>query len=128
VQNISGVNVPGTGFGLGFDRTLEALEEFNLIPKLKTASKALVTIFTPETVDESINVSKTLRESGINTELYPNETVRLDKQLKYADKKGIPYVIIIGPEEVKDKKILLKNLKTGEQIKTNIENLISLLK
>ncbi len=128
VQNISGVDVPGTGFGLGFDRTLEALEEFNLIPQLKTSSKVLATVFSPEMLNESIKISKILRESGVNTELYPNEGVRLDKQLKYADKKGLPYVVIIGPEEFKDKKILLKNLKTGEQIKTNVENLTSLLK
>jgi len=86
-----------------------------------------LTVFSAETLGETLKLAQTLRNSKINAEVYP-ETVRLDKQLKYADKKGIPYVVIIGPEEVKENKIVLKNLKTKEQIKTTIENLISLVK
>ena len=87
----------------------------------------MLTVFSAETLGETLKLAQTLRNSKINAEVYP-ETVRLDKQLKYADKKGIPYVVIIGPEEIKENKIVLKNLKTKEQIKTTIENLISLVK
>ena len=73
-------------------------------------------------------MAKILREVNINTELYPEDSAKLEKQLKYADKKGIPYVIILGPEELKNKKIQLKNLKTNDQIETTIENAISLIK
>jgi len=128
VERITGRKIPGTGIAFGFDRTLEALEMNSMLPELKSASKVLVTVFSSELLTKSIEVAKKLRDAGINSESYPDDSTRLDKQLKYADKKGIPYVVIIGPEEVKEDKVVLKNLKTKEQIKTTIENLISLVK
>ncbi len=124
IKNISGKDIPGTGFGLGFDRTLEAAEQFGLVPILPTKSKVLVTVFSPELLVQSIKVSNTLRGKRINTEQYPDETVKLDKQLKYADKKGIPFVVIIGPEEAESNTVTLKNLKTKEQKKIEISDLI----
>jgi histidyl-tRNA synthetase len=88
----------------------------------------LTTIFSSDLFDQSIEITKKLRDSGINTEIYPDNTARLDKQLKYADKKGILYAVIIGPEEISNNKVVLKNLKTKEQTKVSIENLISLIK
>lgn len=127
IKDLSGKDIPGIGFGLGFDRTLEAMEQFDLLPVKRTVSQVLVSIFAPELLTESIKTAKMLRDSGVNTELYPDESVKLDKQLKYADKKGIPYVVIIGPEEVKDKTITLKNLRTKEQNKASVEKLCTLL-
>lgn len=127
VERISGRKIPGTGIGIGFDRTLEALEACNLIPNFGSNSKILVTVFSEDTFVNSVETAKILRDAKINTEIYPDNTARLDKQLKYADKKGIPYVVIIGPEEVKENKVVLKNLKTKEQIKTSIENAISIV-
>lgn len=127
VKSISSVDIAGTGFGLGFDRTLEALEEFELIPNLKTNSQVLVTIFSPELLNNSIKSLKTLRENNINTELYPDQNVKLEKQLKYADKKQIPYVIIIGQEEVDKKLVTLKNLQTKEQRQVTINEVCKLL-
>ena len=115
VEKISGKKIAGTGFGLGFDRTLEAADQFGLIPKLKTVSKVLVTIFSPKLIDSSIKVANLLRKSGINTELYPDENTKLDKQLKYADKKGIPWAVIVGPDEALKGEVVLKNLKTKKQ-------------
>ena len=127
VKSISNIDVPGTGFGLGFDRTLEALEEFGLIPELKTNSVCLVTVFAPELLNESIKVASTLRENGINTEIYPDENTKLEKQLKYADKKQIPYVIILGQDEVDNNVVTLKNLETKEQKKVTINEVCKLL-
>lgn len=127
MERLTGCKIPGTGIAFGFDRTVEAADQLGLIPTEKTTTKLLLTIFSAETLDETLKLAQTLRNSKINTEVYP-ETVRLDKQLKYADKKGIPYVVIIGPEEIKENKVVLKNLQTREQIKTTIENLISLVK
>jgi len=56
-----------------------------------------------------------LRNSGINTELYLNPEAKLDKQLKYADRKGIPYAVIIGPEETKKGVVTLKDMKKKVQ-------------
>jgi histidyl-tRNA synthetase len=115
VEKISGYSIPATGFGLGFDRTLEAAEMFGLVPTLKTSVKVLVTIFSPALADKSLEIAAALRKNGVNTEIYSDPTVRLDKQLKYADRKGISYAIIAGPEEVKKDGFLLKNLQSKTQ-------------
>ena len=128
IERITGRKIAGTGIAFGFDRTLEALEINNMLPDFKSTSKVLVTVFSPDLLAKSIETAKGLRGSGINTEIYPEDSIRLDKQLKYADKKGIPYVVIIGPEEIETKTITLKNLKTKEQTKTSFENLVSLVK
>lgn len=111
----------GTGFGLGFDRTLEAAEQLGLIPSLKTSSQVLVTIFSLDLLPISVNILNTLRKAGLNSELFPNPTVKLDKQLKYADQKGIPFAVIIGPDEAKNNLVTLKNLVTKTQITATLE-------
>ncbi len=128
VLNISGKDIPGTGFGMGFDRSLEAAEQFGLIPQLKTKSQVLVTVFSSNLLLQSVKIAKDLREKDINTELFPDENTKLDKQLKYADKKGVSFVVIIGPEEIESNSVTLKNLKTKEQTTTSSENLVSLVK
>lgn len=115
VFDIAGIKIPGTGFGLGFDRTLEAAEQFDLVPQQKTVTQVLVTIFSPDHSNDAVTISGVLRKAGINTELYPDPETKLDKQLKYANKKGIPYVIIIGPEEAEKEVVTVRNMKTGEQ-------------
>ncbi|MEK7154947.1 MAG: histidine--tRNA ligase [Patescibacteria group bacterium] len=115
VEKISGKKIPGTGFGLGFDRTLEAAQELDLVPDFKTKTQVLVTIFSPELLNNSISFSQSLRDQGIGTELYPDSSTKLDKQLKYASQKGIPYVAIIGPEEAAKGIVTYKNMATGTQ-------------
>jgi len=128
IKKITGKEIAGTGIAFGFDRTLEAIEECGLLPQFENLSKVLVTVFSPDLLVQSIKIAKTLRDKGINTELYPEDSAKLDKQLKYANKKGIPFAVIIGPEEVKENKVVLKNLKTGEQIKVSQENIVSQIK
>lgn len=123
VGTFSKKDVPGTGFGLGFDRTLEAMEEFGLIPSKKTKAQVLVTIFSPELSEESIKLATKIRGEGINTDLYPDPEAKLDQQLKYANRKGIPFVAILGPEEVKEGKVTLKDMTTGIQKSIPLANL-----
>jgi len=115
IEKISGQKIPGTGIGIGFDRTLEAVIACGLVPNFQAISKVLVTVFSGDLWNNSINVSNILRNKDIAVELYPDPAVKLDKQLKYANRKGIPFVIIIGPEEVEKNLVKLKNMKTGEQ-------------
>lgn len=104
------------------------LKEIGKLPSLETIpTKVLVTIFENNLLSESINIANILRSKNINTELYPDERVKLDKQLKYANKKGIPFVVIIGPEESEKSKVVLKNMTTGEQKTTDADKLASLL-
>lgn len=107
--------VPAVGFSFGFDRLLEAASELNLLPKSESSTKVLVTIFNEELTGDSLNLTSTLRNAGINTEVYLDPEAKLDKQLKYADNKKIPLVAILGPEEAKKGTVNLKNLTTGEQ-------------
>lgn len=123
IEKVSGVAIPGTGFGLGFDRTLEAAEEFNLIPNLNTKTQVLITVFSPELLEKSLAASFNLRGKNINTELFPDPNAKLDKQLKYANQKGIPYVVIIGPEEAEKGVVRLKNMQTGEQKEVEVSKL-----
>ena len=128
VRQIAGMEVAGTGFGLGFDRTLEAAEQLGLVPQMATTTKVLVTIFALDLVDMAVGVARKLREAGVNTELYPNEEVKLDKQLKYADKKGVPYVVIVGPEEKEKGLVKVKEMKTGKQETVKFAQLIERLR
>ncbi|MBI2022559.1 histidine--tRNA ligase [Candidatus Daviesbacteria bacterium] len=124
---ISGKDIPGTGFGLGFDRTMEAMEELGLFPTQKTVSKVLVTIFSPDLKDKSLEVLLRLRSAKINSEIWLDPTSKLEKQLKYADQKGIPYAVIIGPEEVKENNIAVKDLKNQSQTKISLAELVQKL-
>lgn len=126
VARFSNRNVPAVGFAVGFDRTILAMEELGLFPDMKTKTKVLVTVFNKNLVKESQKLVQKLREQKINTDLYSDPNDKLDKQLKYADKKGIPFVVIIGPDEVANKRIVLKVMKEGRQETFNkIDELIS---
>ncbi len=124
---LTGQDIPGTGFAVGFDRTLEAMEILGLFPVQKTSAKVLITIFSPELLDKSLEVSSRLRSKNINTEIYLDPKAKLEKQLKYADQKGIPYTVIIGPEEVKINKVTLKNLGNKSQETISVNEVISRL-
>lgn len=127
VGQISGIFVPAVGIAFGFDRIVEAIDQFSLWPGKIKHTLVLVTIFNQELVDQSIFAVKTLREKGIDAELYPDTSAKLDKQLKYADRKGFQYTIIIGAEEAKQNLVNLKNMKTGEQETLTINQVISKL-
>lgn len=120
--------IPGVGFATSDVVLLEFLKEKNLLPQINPRqTKVLVTIFSNDLAGESASCAQMLREAFIATELYPDATKPLDKQLKYADKVQIPYVAIVGPEEKEKGIVNLKNLKTGEQEKLALVDLIKKL-
>lgn len=127
MKRLTGLDIPATGIAYGFDRTVEAADQLGLIPLMKITN-VFVTVFSPELQDVSVNTSRVLREADINTELYPDATVKLEKQLKYADKNGIPFVIVIGPDEAKRGVVQLKNMKSRESKEVKLEELISIVK
>lgn len=125
VSRFSNRRVPGVGFAVGFDRTVLAMEELGLFPKMQTKTRVLVAVFNKDVLPYAQKLAQKLRNNNINTDLYPDPNDKLDKQLKYADKKGIPYVAIIGPAEAKNNSVTLKNLKTKEQHTLSIQNVIA---
>lgn len=125
IGSLGGPDLPAVGTTLGLDRICDVIEELNLWPDLQTSpTKVLVTIFSPDLFTKSFETANELRNNGINTELYLDASVKLDKQLKYASQKDIPYVVIIGPEEVEKGVVKLKNMATGEQKSIKKEELI----
>lgn len=116
VKQLGGPDIPATGTTIGFERICDVINELGLLKdKTQNTTKVLVTIFSPELADKSIEVSSRLRSSNIATEIWLDQNTKLDKQLKYADLKKIPYVIIIGPDEAASEKVLLKDLRNRTQ-------------
>lgn len=128
VERISNQKIPGTGIGIGFDRTLEAAIACNLMPQFSSISKVLVSVFSPDLWSRSITLSSFIRRNNISVELYPDPLIKLEKQLKYANKKNIPFVVIQGPDEIKNGTMKLKNMSTGEQSVLTEKELILKLK
>ena len=125
----AGREIPAVGFAFGFDRLIEAMEQFNLFPAgIDATTKVLVTIFSPELKEKSIEVSSRLRSNNVSTEIYLDENAKMEKQLKYADQKNIPYVLIIGPEEMEKDMVTVRDMKTREQKTVPLTEVIEKLK
>jgi histidyl-tRNA synthetase len=115
VADVGGDRVPGTGFAMGDVVFGLVLEENGVLPDLKpNPADIFVTTFDENTVAASLELSAELRQAGFSVEWYP-EPVRLPRQLKYADRQGIPVVVILGPEEIRRGEVALKDLQSGEQ-------------
>jgi histidyl-tRNA synthetase len=109
-----GRQIPATGGSFGIERICMILKDRKMIEIGKAVADVLVTVFDPDSLKESLDVARTLRDSGVPTLLYP-DVVPLGKQFKYADRKGIQWVVVVGPDEVQAKKVQMKNMKTGKQ-------------
>ncbi|MBX9734671.1 MAG: histidine--tRNA ligase [Chitinophagaceae bacterium] len=108
-------NIPGVGISFGVDRIYDVLEELSLFPdSLVAAPKYLFFNMGDAEATGAYTCVQALRVKHIAAELYPDKH-KLDKQFKYAEKKGIPYVVIIGSKELADQNCVIKNLATGEQ-------------
>jgi len=119
--------VSGVGFSFGVDRLYDAMEELKLFPQeALISSKVLITHFDVESQRYGLKVLQTLRDNGIASEIYP-DSVKIQKQLEYANKKLVPYTIVIGSEEVKSGLLAFKNMKTGEQQKKSVNEIISII-
>lgn len=116
LRDLGGPDLPAAGASIGLDRVLDVIEELNLWKNVKkTSASVLVTVFSENNLSRSTEITNLLRKSGINAELYLDPKAKLQKQLKYADKKGFSWAVIIGPEEILKQKVVLKNLKTKTQ-------------
>lgn len=126
LEKFAGRDIGGTGFAVGFDRTLEAAELMGLVPNLSVTGKVLVTVFSSELRPDAQKIAAELRENGVSADLYPAAD-KLDKQLKYANKNNIPFVIVCGPEERAKGTVNLKNMQTKEQQQLSVPDAVSLL-
>ena len=121
-------NMSGVGISFGLDRIYLVIEELNLFPQtVSTTSKALFINYGEKEAFYAMKAIKELRAFGIKVELYPDDA-KVAKQFQHADKRGIPYAVIVGAEEMANSQYALKDLISGEQKKVSLVELKEILK
>ncbi len=131
-DNLTGIfgmpGVSGVGISFGADRIYDVLNQLDLYPKTSSEqTQVLFAHFGAEERDYCMRVAAMLRRDGVNTEVYP-DVCKIKKQMNYADQKQIPFVAIVGGDEMQADTVMLKNMQTGEQLsiaKTEIHKHIS---
>ncbi|WP_145857803.1 histidine--tRNA ligase [Pedobacter suwonensis] len=118
----------GVGVSFGADRIYDVLEELNLFPaSAEVGTKVLISNFDEAAEKYALPIVQQLRNAGISAELYPS-SAKLKKQMAYADAKNIPYVILIGGDEMASAELTLKDMQSGEQKKLTVLGILELLK
>ncbi len=121
-------NIPGVGISFGVDRIYDVMDEKALFPnELNQSVKIMLVNFGEAFEKRNMEVLKALRAENISCELFP-DAIKFDKQLKYANKRNMPFIAMIGEEELNEDCISVKNFNSGEQKKMNLTEMISLLK
>ena len=121
----------GVGISFGVDRIYDVMEELNLFPEAVnkvSTTKILLANFGEAELIHCIGIVSKLRALGINAEVYPDVVKKIAKQFEYADKKQIPFVGVVGGNEMAKNTVMLKNMATGEQEEVNFDKLIETLK
>jgi histidyl-tRNA synthetase len=122
-------NMSGVGISFGADRIYDVLNEMNLYPESVAAStKLLFVTFGEKEQEYCLPLLAKARKAGINSEIYPDANAKMKKQMSYADDKKIPFVIIVGSDEVQSGMLSLKNMSSGEQEKLSMESIIEKVK
>lgn len=121
----------GVGISFGIDRIYDVMEELNLFPETVnkvSTTKILLANFGDAELMHCVGLVSKLRAAGINAEVYPDVVKKIAKQFEYADKKQIPFVGVVGGNEMANNTVMLKNMITGTQEEVNFEKLIEVLK
>jgi histidyl-tRNA synthetase len=131
-DNLTGVfgmeDVSGVGISFGADRIYDVLNQLELYPETSIENtKILFVSFGQNELLYCLPWLNVLRNKGINTEIYP-EPAKMKKQMSYADNKRIPYVAIVGETEMNEEKVMLKNMKSGEQQLCSLDEILEILK
>lgn len=127
-DDLTGIfGMPGTsgvGVSFGADRIYDVMNELNLFPTTDgVSSQVLFVNFGEEEQKHCLKLIRKIRLAGINAELFP-EPAKMKKQMTYADKKQIPFVVLIGKEEIAREVLSVKNMKTGEQAEMSLEDFV----
>lgn len=123
-------NVSGVGISFGIDRIYDVMLEMNLFDQLKlseTTSQVLLVNFGQEEEQFSLKILNELRQAGINAEIFPEHAAKMKKQMSYADSKKIPFVVLIGKDEMQSGSLTIKDMATGQQEKLTLNDIISKL-
>ncbi len=120
-------NMSGVGISFGADRIYDVLEEINAFPDFSNVSTRLLFVnFGDAEAEYCSALAHQLRKLNINTEVYP-DAAKMKKQMTYADKKNIPFVALVGSDEMNSGILTIKNMQSGEQLKLNVQELIKVI-
>lgn len=120
-------NMSGVGISFGADRIFDVMNQLDLFPKDNTTTTQILFVnFGSKEERYCLPLLKELRAAGINAEIYP-EAAKMKKQMGYADKKGIPFVALVGENEMQEGVVSLKNMTTGEQTNVTVAELVKTL-
>jgi histidyl-tRNA synthetase len=111
----AGRSIPTVGLAFGIERLHDVMEELGMGPASRTIATAFVTLFNPDMAAESLRLAQELRRAGLLVETALDPSEKLGKQLQYADRRGIPYALVIGPDELARGEVVVKDLRSGEQ-------------
>lgn len=125
---MTGSNIAGVGASVGLDRMILALQTLELLPPAKTLTQVLVTIFNPELKSASMVLAQELREAGLNVEIYLGDDSMLRAQIGYAQKQGIPFTAILGPDENQKGLVQLKDMAARTQKLAKREECVNIIK
>lgn len=121
-------NMSGVGISFGADRIYDVMTGLNLFPaETKGTTRVLLLNFGKKEELAALKVMQQLRQADIACEIYP-ESAKMKKQMEYANRRGVPYVVIIGSDELAEGAATLKNMTTGEQTKVAQTELLNLIK
>lgn len=126
VGNFLGRDIPATGISLGIERILEVIQEFDLLPTNRSTAQVAM-VYVEETFATAGQIARELREAGFNVDQSLAGNKGIGAQLKYADRRGIPFALIPGTDELANNQISLKNLSTGDQQLVDRDQLTSVL-
>ncbi|HJZ46372.1 MAG TPA: histidine--tRNA ligase [Roseiflexaceae bacterium] len=115
VGAFAGRPIPTVGLAFGIERLHDVMTELGLGPGVRTVAEVFVTLFDPERSDASLQLARELRADGFKVETALDPTDKLGKQFKYADRKGIPFALVLGPDELARGEVVVRDLRNGEQ-------------
>jgi histidyl-tRNA synthetase len=127
VGMFSGRDVPAVGASLGLERILVVMEELGMLHTDSSKTQVFITRFSDDTVEQSLETTRVLREQGISCDLYTGDS-RLKSQFKYANAGGYSWVIVIGPDEAEAGTLNLRNLQSGSQTTMTLDQAVGAIK
>ena len=127
ISALGGPDLPAVGTSIGVDRLFDGLQQLGLLQGAKTPAQVMVANFGETTAQEHMRIATSLRRGGIPTEMY-YEADKIGKQLKFADRLGIQYAVLMGSDEIANGIARVRNLSTGEQVDIPAEQLTDFLR
>lgn len=126
-SNYTDMVLPGVGISIGLSRLFYQLNEAKIIKSENKSLFDLLIIPMDDCVSEGIKLVSELREKGVRVDIY-TEFAKLKKKFKFADQTAVPYVIVVGENEIKNRAYSLKNMKSGEQVEISFDELVEKFK